>query len=429
MLTAVARREISLAHLPTNKAARGFATRAVDLGRGSLHLRATKTLFSHVHATFRGSFPRLARLFGVPKPGVKPFSFLRAAFQSTETIQQRLSLSTRTALSRPMKAAGIPRSPTMARPVQEVGLGSVRKFSSQTTFKHVAENVSVTGRAFWKADWDLDEPDKSTSLNRRRRSKKSRHDKQPKRRNFIAADSFTNDPSQMNIYFPYASPTVTTILQIALAPTPTATLPLSVPDEEGTYIIPLRSILNNQTAFQATADDISAIFAKLDESNVWSNGVSIDTWGDTNGLCVELRIRFTGWSDHDVRALLGHLVERPACALQEVYHQEPLLVDNHTPPHLSTLDAPLEFIMPSIQIDDTQTVLQATRPVTPTSEFAMSEFESDHFSDGLITPLSSSYTANWDDLLPLVDNTSEQLHLSLSAAFLSRVQSLHAGVH
>lgn len=431
MLTAVARRELSLAQMPANKAARGFATRAADLGFGPLHLRATKGLFSHVHATFRRSFPRLTRLFGVPKLGVAPFSFLRAAFQSTETIQQRMSFSTRTSLSQPMRAAGIPRSPTMARPVHEVGLGTVRKFSSQTTFKHVAENVSITGRAFWSADWDVDESKKRARLPKCRRTRHHRDDEQSKRRHRIAAmdtsNPFIDNLSQMSVYFQYAPPAVTTLLQIALASTPTATLPLSAHDEE-TYIIPLRSILNNQTAFQATADDISAIFAKLDESDVWSRGVSIDTWGDTNGLCVELRIRFAGWSEHDVRTLLGQLVERPACALQEVYDQETPPIGNiasHT--HLPTLDAPLDFIMPSVHTPHTQAHFQSTRPVTPSSEPAVSEFGSDLVSEGLVTSVISSHSSSWDDtelLSPTFESVSQGLHLTLSAAFISRVQSL-----
>lgn len=431
MLASAARREVSLAHMPASKGTRGFATRAFDLGHSHIPFPATKRLFSHVHVTIRRSIPRLTRLFGAPKPGVTPFSLLRLAFQPAETIQQRLSFSSRIALSRPLSAAGIPRLPTIARPVHEVGLGAVRKFSSQTTFRHAAENMSITGRAFWGADWDVE----TNSTRSPRTIRRTKHNKQnriaPKRNvsTFAArrSESPADDASQMSLYFPHESrPEVTTILQIALAPTPTATLPLTS-SNEATYMLPLRSILSNQAAFQASANDVAAIFAKLDEAGVWRNGVSIDTWGDTNGLCVELRIKFLGWPMRDVRHLLGQLADIPACALQEMHSPEESEFDYNDYPLIARHDL-LDFIMPSMQTPSSLPLLDnCPTPTSPALSDSLSlDFGGDVISDGSMTPLSSNAISEWGDpeYSFISDTTSEGSRLSLSATFLSHVQSL-----
>ncbi|KIM31018.1 hypothetical protein M408DRAFT_65884, partial [Serendipita vermifera MAFF 305830] len=160
--------------------------------------------------------------------------------------------------------------------MHEVGLGSARKFSSQTVFHHFVENTSITTRAFWEANWDLKAAEERKIWVKRAEQKKSRRSKRSTKSTkhaivpvSIASSTLIHEEDDdMSLYFAHpAEPSVTTFLQIALASTPSATLPLTAAANDALYLLPLRSILDTHAHFQARTHDVTQIFARLDAEN------------------------------------------------------------------------------------------------------------------------------------------------------------------
>jgi hypothetical protein len=339
------------------------------------------------------------------------------------------------ALSRPLKAAGMPKPPMIPRPMHEVGLGTARKFSSQSAFQHIVQNnTSITARAFWEVDWDLKAADERKVVAKARR-RQPRGPDSTKRASRGAGTCFSDE---MNIYFPKPSDAVvTTFLQIALAPTPTNTMPL-VATDEAIYLLPLRAILSNHMTFQARVQDVAAIFEVLDANHVWDNDTSIESWGDTRGLCVELRIKFHGWPEERVRHLLGSLVDIPGCSLQEVY-TTPLpsvLASELTQPENSLENmASLEFVMPgSIFLPESAESIDfaslSTRSTSPSASLFMSSVEEDGMlsgrSDGFSIH-SLNFSDDWHrSILHGPHDQPTQNILSLSSTFLSQLEDSHS---
>lgn len=412
-MQASVRGKVPLVQSMAPKGSRGLATHTVGVGRGPTNLGAYRNFFTRAQNVIR-HIPRLTQFFGPAPPTAGPMGS-RLHHKLPETIHSRLSLSSKMALSRPLKAGGIPRPLTLPRPMHEVGLGTARKFSSQSAFQHIVQNnTSIKARAFWEADWDLKaaEERKVVAKARHRRTKASKSTNKSR-----ASTRFSDD---MSVYFAQLpAATVATFLQIALAPTPSNTMPLLSADEA---LLPLRAILDTHTTFQARAQDVAAIFAVLDSNNVWDDGVTVESWGDTRGLCVELRVKFEGWSEASVRNLLGHLVDIPGCSLQEVsLTPVPSIIDEAE----DSLEYPnpLEFVMPaSIAMTDSlehfDTSVQSTQPTSPSAFSFLSSSDNGILSD-LDVDLSDGFSDHSHMPASAIPNN---LVFSLSSAFLSRIE-------
>lgn len=420
--------------------ARGIAIPAHGLGHAHIPTGpTTRNLFSRAQAIIQRNVPRLTRFLGVPKPLAEPVSLNRVHLRMGETIQQRMSLSSRMALSRPLKAAGMPRPPMLPRPMHEVGLGTARKFSSQSAFRHVVENTSITTRAFWEADWDLKAAEERKIWVKREQMKKSGKSKRTKSSKTaivpvtVAPSAHEEDSDDMSLYFAHpAEPSVTTFLQIALASTPSATMPLTDANDE-LRLLPLRSLLDTHANFQARTQDVTAIFAHLDANNVWNRGVTAETWGDTAGLCVELRVKFSGWSEQDVRELLGGLIEVPGIAVQErvAYSAAESVIAEEDEEAHAMLFSPvvthsqLEFVMPTAT-SDSEPVTRSSSPFAPSSvsDVTFLDLSDGDISSGMATPRSASSASEWGDSEPLsvFDSQPNTMLMSLSSAFLVRLQ-------
>jgi hypothetical protein len=433
MIASAVRGNVSLAQSVAPKGARGIAIHAPHAFGHIPPGATTKNLFSRAQAIFQRNVPRLTRWLGSPQPMAEPISLNRMAHRTAQSVQERMSFSSRMAVSRPLKAAGMPRPPVIARSMHEVGLGTARKFSSQTVFHHFVENTSITTRAFWEANWDLKAAEERKIWAKRPEQKKSGQTKRTSRSSARAiipvtvASSIQEEEDEMSLYFAHpAEPSVTTFLQIALASTPSATLPLAAAANNALYLLPLRSLLDTHAQFQARTQDVTAIFTRLDAENVWNRGVTAETWGDTAGLCVELRVKFSGWSEQDVRGLLGGLIDVPGCAVQE-YITPTAIADEEedNASQFSPAVTQLEFVMPTASFDS-EPITRSSSPSV--SDITFLDLLEESISSGMVTPHSAGSISEWGDSEPLsvFDNQPNTMLMSLSSAFLVRLQEVES---
>ncbi|KIP10305.1 hypothetical protein PHLGIDRAFT_115590 [Phlebiopsis gigantea 11061_1 CR5-6] len=250
------------------------------------------------------------------------------------SIQQRLSSSTRFALARPLGAPYLPRGPTMPRNMFQVGLGTARNFSTaRPIFDNLAQNVPVTGRAFWGADWDLTMQEERKKLRMQKYQKKQEKQTckemlQPVRaaRQSVSSSEDeameTETRAELNHYFPAPIVSeITTYLLIPLAPTPTSRLPLPMSPSIHTSnhpLIPFAQLASLHNDHNTHALRVSTMFARLDAARVFEEpGVSTSAYGDPSGLATILEVKFTGWDESRVRSVLGE-AGTGWCVLEEV---------------------------------------------------------------------------------------------------------------
>ncbi|KAJ7650938.1 hypothetical protein FB45DRAFT_732083 [Roridomyces roridus] len=245
-------------------------------------------------------------------PGVGTVSVARSVHAAANpSIQQRLSFTARTVLSRPVHPHFVPRGPTLPRMMTQVGLGTARNFSSgRPLFQQLADNVPIAGRAFYEADWDLNMRQEQDKM--RRPSKKGDAQKAAskellkptqKKRTVVAAPTAE---AELEHYFP-TEPTseVTTYLLIPLAPTPSERAPLAeFPAER----LPLPTVLSVHDSYAVHSLRVSSLFQRLDTADVWSRGVLCSAYSSTagpEGVCTVLKVEFVGWSKAAVRGVIG----------------------------------------------------------------------------------------------------------------------------
>ena len=436
MIASTVRGKVSLGQWVTPQGARGFTIHVQSLNHAHIPTGLTRNLFSRAQAVIQRNVPRLTRYLGMPKPTAEPASLNRMHHKMAQTIQDRMSLSTRMALSRPLKAAGMPRPPMLPRPMHEVGLGTARKFSSQSAFRHVVENTSITTRAFWEADWDLKAAEERKVLTKqtKKRSGTSKRTPRTPRHAVVPvtpASSHQEDSDDMSLYFAHpAEPSTATFLQIALASTPSTTVPFSDANES-LSLLPLRSLLDNHAHFYARMQDVNEVFSRLDANDVWSRGVTAETWGDTSGLCIELRVKFPGWSEQDVRELLGSSLDVPGIAIQELsapVTAESIITeeDEETTDVFSPVvtHSQLEFVMPSVTLD-LEPITRSSSPFAPSSVSGVTflDLSDGNIPSGMGTPHSAGSANEWGDSDPFLVFDSQPV-LSLSSAFLVRLQEV-----
>src|SRR5258706_11261221 len=199
---------------------------------------------------------------------------------------------------------------------QEIGLGTARNFSTgRTVFHHVIEkNASIGVRAFLEMDAGTDL--RTVRISRTRAQKSGQKAKKDTKRMVFKPKPVVVKTKEEEIaqYFKQEEPDVVTYLQVALAPTPSARMPFAASTDgsiDSTRLLPLRAMLNIKQQFYAQSEFVSSLFKRMDERDDRSSRkgrVSVESWGDLSGLCTELRVRFEGWSEGDVRALFDGLL-------------------------------------------------------------------------------------------------------------------------
>lgn len=221
---------------------------------------------------------------------------------------------------RPFGAYHLPKPPSVQRSVFQVGLGTARNFhSARPVFQNLVQNVPVVGRAFCEADWQIkvkQEKQKSNLAKKRSTKKKTKEMMKPVEKKVATAEA-----EEFDHYFAApAVPEMTTYLLIPLAPTPTARNPL--PASPSPSLLPIAVLLDIHASHELHSLRVSSLFARLDVSQVWTNpGVSCSVYGDPSGLASILKVEFRGWSEAEVRAILGE-AGTGWCVLEEVTEDE-----------------------------------------------------------------------------------------------------------
>jgi len=270
------------------------------------------------------------------------------------TIHQRLSLPARQALSFAAKRPFIPQS------TFQVGLGLTRNFSSaRPFFQNIVQNVPVTGRALYNADWDIQRKAQlKTDMMRSQKmskpaGKENKNLKHFERHTQTHTSSVSEKDEELNHYFPAqapAAPGTTTLLLIPLAPTPSSRVPLSEASAEP-LLLPFTDLSSIVTSHHMHSLRISSLFSRLDAACVWEKDVHCSSHGDTSGLCTILRIEFRGWTEAMVRKVIGE-AGKGWCHIIEV-SDEDLGYDTSEDLHS---DAGLSSVMESLGGDESTSI-------------------------------------------------------------------------
>lgn len=284
----------------------------------------TRLLESNVPAHVHGGHQTQITLQGLAQSGVH---------YHPNPILHNLSSTSKFSLAHsPASRVYLPRGPHGFKNVgyrglaQEVGLGTARNFSTgRTVFHHVIEkNASIGVRAFLEMDSDIDLRTVRVSRTRARSGKKTKKEtkKMVLRPKPVVVKTKEEEIAQ---YFNQEEPEVITYLQVALATTPSTRMPFADGSIDSSGLFPLRAILNTQRQFYARSEFVSSLFSRMDGQDVWNSPkgrVKVESWGDSSGLCTELRVRFEGWSEEDVRALFSGLLADEGAggwAIQELH--------------------------------------------------------------------------------------------------------------
>ena len=227
------------------------------------------------------------------------------------TIKSGLSFHTRTALSSGLRHH-LPRPPPVGVHVTtNIGLGLARNFSTaRPIFQNIVDNVPVVCRAFYEADLDLRKGHAKRPRNRpsiQNKTKVSKSHDNPRAMSFLQ----DNEAEIARYFDDYVAP-VTTYLLVPLAPTPSSRVPLSeepVLSMDVPMLLPPLSLLQQHHAsFERHAARVSSLFLRLNQASVWSKGASCSSYshgGEDAERCTILTVEFIGWSEAEVRAVIG----------------------------------------------------------------------------------------------------------------------------
>ncbi|KXN82627.1 hypothetical protein AN958_02478 [Leucoagaricus sp. SymC.cos] len=374
-------------HGPGQSAAHGFQTGA-PIRHASTTARAShflgpfppkpprnppNKLFTHYRNFFTRIFNRLAT------PGVRVPTCLHNTGAGSSrslhagagpTIQSGLSFHARTALSSGSRPF-LPRPPSPGvRVATNVGLGTARNFSTaRPIFQNLVENVPVVARVFYEADLDLKLG--RVQRPRSRRAKSSTHTKTKKplqpRDAPIPVTPADDLEADITHYFDDVVPPVTTVLFVPLAPTPSSRVPLPpepiLPNDSPALLPPLSFFGPYHASHENHRAMVSSLFSRLEHADVWFRGAKCSAYGqgaDGTGICTVLKVEFTGWTEAEVRAVIGesgtgwcslreYRVEDDAEGMSELSsvidlaEEGVLRNDNHT-------DVSSSFVMPTLDI-------------------------------------------------------------------------------
>ncbi|EPQ58647.1 hypothetical protein GLOTRDRAFT_110289 [Gloeophyllum trabeum ATCC 11539] len=355
-----------------------------------------------------------------------------------QSIQQRLSLPARYALSTPLHAPRLPKPPAVPRNVTQVGLGVVRNFSTaRPIFENLVQNVPVAGRAFVEADWEIKMPEMEKAKimmkgKGKENVKKSEEMMKPKEKKEKRVQKARKE-EEYERYFPAPAPAeVTTHLYVPLAPTPSSRMPLAASGSPS-RLLPLDTLAYMHSSADKHSLRVSSLFMRLDQGHVWERGVRCEAFGDPSGVCTILRVTFEGWSAQEVRGVIGESgtgwCELEECRKGEEEEMESVLSDmelssavmsesGYESEHVDALESPpaaemdpaASFVLPTLDFSSTfyatsrQSVVPPTTALssgasTPTSEvdsrfhFPLSPNELDAFSDFSDTGSERSFSS------------------------------------
>lgn len=228
-----------------------------------------------------------------------------------------------------MGAPKLPKAPVVPRGVTQVGLGTARNFSTgRPIFQDLVQNVPIAGRAAYEVDWDIGQQMKeerklAVGKQQKKAHKAKSHNVEKVHLHDAAASAISSakeHEEEINHYFPPAPvPAVTTQLLIPLAPTPTSRLPLAAnpPSVSSKHpLLPLSVLSNIHSDHSTHSLRVSTLFGRLDNADVWSRGASCDVYGSFRGEASVLRVRFVGWTEKEVRAVVGESA-KGWCVLEE----------------------------------------------------------------------------------------------------------------
>lgn len=261
-----------------------------------------------------------------------------AHFHSTaQSVKASYSLPVRNALHRPLSLPRLPRPTPIPGSVANVGLGTVRSFhSARPIFQNIVDNVPISTRALWEAEWEFKAKKKEERKLRKEKENiappKTKEMLKQKQKSIVAETPTEVDISEIDHYMPLpVLPEVTTYLLVPIAPTPTARLPLSAHSTTGTGslhpLLPVPEIAAAHRLHRNHSLRVSTLFSRLDAANVWDDpGVGVDAYafghsiGDnpSDKQCTILRVTFAGWTAAQVRGVTGESGQG-WCALEEVY--------------------------------------------------------------------------------------------------------------
>lgn len=311
-------------------------------------------LFSITKNVFQKLFTRLST------PGFRAPTYLaqglqtgtrslhNAAFRGN-SIPCGLSLAARASLKnnalRRQASMFLPRAPNTPPPryggAIQVGLGTARNFTTgRPIFQQVAENIPITGRALYEADWDLKMRKRRARVHiatGNKPTQKSKEMSKPSQRSATHAtvihddikDDVTPPKPDLDHYFPLVD-TVTTFLYVPLAPrTPLSQHP--APDEF--TLLPLPDIAALHSSYTTHKLRVTTLFTRLEQADVWSRGVSYCCYsqglhhqiqslsGEKAGVCTNIKLVFQGWTKAEVMNVIGES-GTGWCALEEVFHDQ-----------------------------------------------------------------------------------------------------------
>ena len=239
-------------------------------------------------------------------------------------IKQGFSFPVRVAVSRPFGFGSfIPRAPVSAPRVVNLGIGSVRNFTSaQPLFQNLVENVPIAVRALYEAKIDANHlhghPGSQTFRTSKTHSAEQTRESLHRFQNVTIPNEVASEPAtsveELERYFPLPEAIVTTYLLVPLAPTPTSRMPLASPSIAGAPDLfhPLAELGDLHISHQLHALRVSSLFSRLDHEDVWSKGVHCSAFAhgtahiwDDEGTCTILKLEFVGWNKAKVKSVIG----------------------------------------------------------------------------------------------------------------------------
>lgn len=312
----------------------------------------------------------------VPAAAASSRSLVRPAhFHSTaQTIKSSYSLPVRNALYRPLSVPRLPHPSPIPGNVTNVGLGTARSFhSARPIFQNVVDNVPIATRALWEAEWEFKAKKKEALRLRKAEkdvtSRKTKEMLKAKQKPIAVETPLEVDSSELEHYFPQPPlPQVVTYLQVSLAPTPTARLPLSAQSTTGINalhpLLPVSDIAATHRMHHNHSLRVSTLFSRLDAANVWADpGVEVGAYAFGPGSagshpsdkqCTVLRVTFAGWTAAQVRSVIGESGQG-WCDLEEVCpdimfdsSQTSAIDDKHAPYNLRSVASSIELDSASV---------------------------------------------------------------------------------
>ncbi|KAG7086461.1 hypothetical protein E1B28_002413 [Marasmius oreades] len=332
-----------------------------------------------------------------------PHSVRAAAPGRMSTIQQRLSYPVRHALARPVQPLFFPHAPTFAsRSVAQVGLGTARNFhSGRSVFQNLVQNVPITGRALYEADWDIQiKRDRAVMKKVIQEGNKSSKGEMLKPKN--QTPSFTHaaptesavlTTQEMDKYFTPIVPDITTYLLIPLAPTPTSRVPLDPNGSSGRHpLLPLSLLASTHNNHELHTLKVSSLFSRLDAANVWERGVVCSSYAshvDKEGVCTILKVEFTGWSIAEVRSIIGE-AGTGWCVLEEEHVQRSVYDEDDESSDTSSILSGISGPLSTPESASLSPNAVSDSFVLPTLDFSSSFLDNPHISPILSRTSSSS---------------------------------------